>query len=486
MRTPLFFVAALVLAGCTTERTAAPAETAAADATLTITSRSTEAVEHMKRGEHLLDNLRPVDAAVEFNQALEIDPEFALARALLGQATPGAAGLKEIETAASATSGVSEGERALIEGMLAARRGEAAKAEEAYRRVTQVAPGDWRGYHLLGQQLMGAEKYGDAERALTKATELNPQAGGAHNMLGYAALRQGNTSGAIAAFTEYARVLPEEPNPQDSLGEALLAAGKFSEAEAAFRKAAELSPEFWNAWDGVAYAKFFAGDAAGARQALEKARDLAPRPGDKLAIDQLSAAMAEASGNVPQALQILQTAEQMTDAPGVVFVPVQRATTLIDRSRGREALPLLAAAVQRADSGDLPPAPSRNLRVQALRARIYAEASLNEAGAAEKTAAALESEASARTDDRFAQSSMHYGQGMLAMVRSDFMSARSHFEQCSKVDEFCRLQIVTAAERAGDGAAASAAKAELMKLYVRDPVHVIVRSRLAAPSRGSD
>lgn len=482
MRILSFFVAALMVAGCSTDRTTALAPAAAADATIAITSRSPQAVEHVKKGEELLDNLRPVDAAAEFDEALKLDPDFVLARALHGQATPGADGLKEIERAASAAAGVSEGERALIEGMLATRRGEAAKAEAAYAKVTQVAPKDWRGYRLLGQQLMGAEKYGEAERALRKATELNPKGGGAHNMLGYAALQQGNTSGAIDAFTEYARVLPGEPNPQDSLGEALLAAGKFSEAEAAFRRAAELSPEFWNAWDGVAYAKFFSGDIAGARQALAKARELAPRPGDKLAVDQQSAAMADAAGETSEALQVLQTAEKMTDAPGVDFVPVTRALILIGRNRSREALPLITAALQRADSGALPAGASRNLRVQALRAQMSADAALNDVGGAEKTAAALQQEASARADNPFAQSSMHYGQGMLAMTKSDFTSARSHFEQCLKTDQFCRLEIVNAAERSGDRAAASSATGELLKLYVRDPVHLIVRARLTRTS----
>jgi hypothetical protein len=72
---------------------------------------------------------------------------------------------------------------------------------------------------------------------------------------------------------------------------------------------------------------------------------------------------------------------------------------------------------------------------------------------------------------------------MLAMVNGDAASARAHFEQCLKDDHYCRLQIVTAADKAGDKAGAEAARAELLKLFVRDPVHVLVRSRLTRPAR---
>jgi Flp pilus assembly protein TadD len=490
MKAPLFLVLALALSACSTERHAsAPAQVPnepAANATLPMSSKSPEAITQMKEGEQLLENLRPVDAAAKFNDALKLDPNFAFARALLGQATQGPAGLKEIETAANAASSLPEAERTLIEGMRATRSGEPGKAVEAYRKVTELAPGDWRGHRYLGQQLMGDEKYADAVQALKKATELNPQAGGAHNMLGYAALQQGDASGAVTAFTEYARIVPQEPNPQDSLGEALLAAGKFTEAEAAFRKAAELSPDFWNAWDGVAYAKYFAGDVAGAREALAKARDIAPRPGDKLAIDQLLAAMADAQGNTAEALRILGASEALTEAPGVAFVPVIRATVLNSSGKYREALPLIAAGHARADSGQLPAGASRNLRLQALRARVSAEAGMGNAAAAEQSAAALTKEASAAPDNLFAQSSMHFGQGTLAMAKTDFSGARTHFEQCSKGDEFCRLQIVTAAERAGDHAAATAAKDDLLKLYVRDPLHLVVRARLSRASRSTN
>src|ERR1051326_7463773 len=102
----------------------------------------------------------------------------------------------------------------MIQGLLGSRRNESTKARDAFTKVTQLAPGDWRGHYFLGTLLLGNEDYAAAVPELRKAIELDPAAGGANNMLGYAALRQGDTDGAIKAFTDYTRPLPQDPTPQ--------------------------------------------------------------------------------------------------------------------------------------------------------------------------------------------------------------------------------------------------------------------------------
>jgi hypothetical protein len=180
-----------------------------------------------------------------------------------------------------------------------------------------------------------------------------------------------------------------------------------------------------------------------------------------------------------EGLSLYTNLDKMADAlPAVAFVPVRRAALLVDLGRAREAMPLIAAAITRADSGELPAGASRNLRGQALRARIAAEVASGNADAAQQTAMALQQQATGRPDDVNAQSSMHFGQGMAAMSKRDFAAARAQFEQCLKQDEYCRLQIVISAEKAGDKQGAAAARTEILKLYVRDPVHLWVRSRL--------
>jgi tetratricopeptide (TPR) repeat protein len=403
-----------------------------------------------------------------------------LARAYLGQATPGPDGVKAIESAEQSSARLPEAERVLIQGIAANRRGDLAAARASFTRITELVPGDWRGHYLLGQELLNQQKYAEAVQALKQATERNANAGGAQNSLGYAALRQADADGAIAAFTEYARILPQEPNAQDSLGEALLAAGRFKESEAAFQKALELSPQFWNAHEGIAYTKFYAGDWKGARAALDQAKATASRRVDKISVDVETAVAAAAQRNTVEALRVLDAAERTEGAQpaDIAFIPVTRAVVLIDAGRAHEALAPIAAALKTAESGGLPPGLSRNLRRSALRARITAEAQLHDAGAAQQTSAALDQDASSRADDPAAQTAMHYGRGQLAVAQADTAAARTHFDQCSREDETCKWQGVLAAEKAGDKAGARAAREHLFKIYLRDAGHLLVRSRL--------
>jgi tetratricopeptide (TPR) repeat protein len=482
-------LAALTVVSCAAPSNPAPTtkpEAAPPAATVPITSKSPDAVALFRKGEMLVNNSRVAEAADAFAEALKLDPNFALAHAGHGQATPGREGLKEIEGAAGAGATLPQAERFYIDGLLALRRNENAAARTAFARVADLAPGDWRGYLGLGLAALNEQKYPDAVVPLKKAAEIDPQAAAtAQNLLGYAALRQNDTEQAIAAFKTYARALPLEPNPQDSLGEALLAAGRFKDSEAAFQKALELSPPFWNAHEGMAFARLYAGDWAGGRQALTKARDTAMLASDKAGITQELAAVAVAQHNTAEALKLLDEARNTPGAQpaDVALVPVNRAYTLFTAQRYKEAIASAVEALKTADT--LPPAVSRNLRTHALRVRVSAEAILGDTASAKVTSTLLDVSALAHPDDPNAQSAMHLGRGMLALAQKNSTEAKSHFEQCSREDDFCIWQRLVAAEKAGDTAAVTAARDVLLKTYKRDPLYLVIRSRLGATKANS-
>jgi tetratricopeptide (TPR) repeat protein len=451
-----------------------------------MTSTSPEAVTHLQKGQALIDNLRQVEAAEELTAALKLDPGFALARTELGVVTPGPDGLKEMEAAAAGAKGLPEPERLMIEGALAVRRGDATAGIEAFRRMTELVPSYARGHYVLAATLAGQGRNDEAITSVRKAIELDPNNGGAQNMLGYAALREGNTDEAIAAFNEYVRILPQEPNAQDSLGEALLAAGRFKEAEAAFQKALDLSPQFWSAHEGIAFTRVYAGDWSGGRDALLKGKASATRLRDKIQIDLEMSAVALAQRKTAEALQLLEAAAKTPGAQPfeVAFIPVLRAHTLVIGGRAREALAPIAETLTLASSGNFPPGLSRNLRRQALRARVLADAQLADTASAQKTSAALDQEAATNTGDANALSDMHFGRGMLAMTSGDVAAARTHFDQCLTEDEMCKWQGLLATEKSGDTARTSAAREAILKLYRRDTLHLIFRSRMT-PSPSS-
>jgi tetratricopeptide (TPR) repeat protein len=486
MKRAFVYIAALSLFGCSSGTTNAPVVAQAPSLEIPMTSKSPEAIDHFKKGRALLENVRNVEAVEELNQALKVDPEFVSARAYLGIATPGPDGLKELEQASSHAAGLPEAERLLIDANLASRRAEFAKSASLFTQLTEKVPNDWRAHASLGQQLANQLKHPEAVQALRKATTLNPKAGTAFNTLGYESLRQDDVNGAIDAFKQYAALEPNEPNAQDSYGEALIGAGKFEEADAAFEKAATLSPRFWNAWEGKAYSKFFVGDWAGGHAALDKARAAASLPNDVSTIDEEAGFAALAKGDAADALKRFDAASKMADLPParVAQLSLDRALTYLNSARYRDALTQVGNALQLADGGKMPLAAASNIRRQALVLRSVAEANTADAAAVEKTVDALQQQATERSDDPAVQSALHFARGMMGVAKKDFAGAVTHFSQCASPDAYCRWQLVLAADKAGDKAASQSARDQLLRVYVRDPVYLYVRSKVA-PARPS-
>ena len=485
MRALPIVVASLAIVACSESKSQQQdSASATTTAMITMTSKSPEAVEHLKKGEVLLVNIRTSEAAAEFEQALKLDPDFILAHAYHGQATPGPAGLRELESAANAASTLPEGERTLIQGILATRQGESAKARDAYATLTTLVPGDWRGHYLLGTQNVGDENYAAAVPSCARPWNwIRPQ----------------GAPTTCSATRRCDKVTPKPPSRhspsmpvrcrKSQMRKTHLA--RRSSRPAGLRKpkphfARPSSSQQGSSLPGKASRtrSTYSGDAAAALDAVKREKEAAVQPNDKLGSDRLRAVMTLAKKRTAEGLTLYSDLEKMIDAlPTVAFVPVERAGLLVELGRAREAMPIVAAALKRADSGELPAGLSRNLRQQALRVRVAAEAAMNNAQDAEATAMELQQLASQRKDDVNAQSAMRFGLGMAAMAKRDYAGARSHFEQCLTSDEICRLQIVMAATKAGDKAGAEAARAAILKLYIRSPAHVWIRARLQDDAR---
>jgi tetratricopeptide (TPR) repeat protein len=457
--------------------TAPAPEPAKPPSEIPITSKSPEAIDHFKKGRDLVDNQRPAEAAAELDQAVKLDPDFAQALAYHGIAVPGADGVKDLEQASAKAAAASKPEQLLIDALLSGRKSDFTKSTELWKQLTEAVPGDWRTHMGRGAQLFTLGKYKEALEALAKATALNPNAGPAYNMIGYAHLFQGEAGPAVDALQKYASLAPTEPNPQDSLGEALMANGQFADAEAAFQKAVSLSPQFGGAWEGVAYTKFFRSDWAGGQAAVAKASEAATRLPERMSAARLAAYGRLAEGQTAKGLTELEALAKSSDAPiTAANAFVDRAGVLVESGRYRDAITEAAKALEAADGGKLPPGAAVNVRNLALSVTAAAQGRAGDAAGAEKTVAALQTQAESRPDDPFSANAVHFAQGMLAVAKKDMKAARMHFEMCIDQDFTCHWQALEVSRKAGDKTGADAARSRLTKLYVRDPVYVYART----------
>jgi tetratricopeptide (TPR) repeat protein len=462
--------------------TSALAATAGDAVTVTVTTKSPEAVAAFAAGRDLAANLRVAAAQDQYRKALSLDPDFALAAAYLGATTPGAGGDAMISRAVTLAAKLPENERTLVNIISATRRGDETAAIAMRRTLAAAAPGDWHAQFDLGQQLVAARQWNDATAAYEKAIVLNPKGGSAYNSLGYAHLAQGHNDEAIAAFKRYAEINPLEPNAGDSLGEALLRAGRFDEAEAAFQQSLKVSPGFWTAWEGIAKARAMRGDYAGSYQAADKARAAATRPADQVGMGFDRAWVLFAEGKKAEALKA--SSQTATDAQAnklnaaYALIALDEAARSTASGQPAEALKQIAIALDRGTKANLAGGAMNNLRRAALYERIDAESRLGRAGDARKTLALFEAEAMTSPSNSQLQSGLHFARGAEAMARADAKAAAAHFAGCVDDDTYCGLRLFEAQQKSGDAAGAALTREKLRTANRRDPRYIYVRTQV--------
>ncbi|MBY5994181.1 tetratricopeptide repeat protein [Ferrimonas balearica] len=124
---------------------------------------------------------------------------------------------------------------------LAARRGDLVTAEHHYQRALAAEPGYWRHYHLYGVHLFGVGDYAEAAAQFRRVTLLQPAYGPAFNNLGGALLLEGDLDGAIEAWRQALEVAPTA-STYSNLGSVYFFSGLFPEAVAMYDLALAMRP----------------------------------------------------------------------------------------------------------------------------------------------------------------------------------------------------------------------------------------------------
>jgi tetratricopeptide (TPR) repeat protein len=248
------------------------ATTPAADqsARLTFTTDSEEVRGLLGACLDALDNYRTEAAQKKCEAAVAKDSSSAVGYALLAQAaTVKSVMQKRIGEAQDAMGKhfPSEGERLLVEAILAQLEDRRPAARAALDALVSTLPGERRAYYYRG---LHRYRQGDFEGALgdyQKATTLDPKFGPAYNATGHLLLRREKLEEAQKAFEKYAEVQPKEANAQDSLAILHLRKNELGPAVDAARKALELDPRFLKANARLGDALLFQGNAQAARRA---------------------------------------------------------------------------------------------------------------------------------------------------------------------------------------------------------------------------
>jgi Flp pilus assembly protein TadD len=190
--------------------------------TLSVTTGNYVAHNHMAY--NLRQAGRRVDAIAEYNRALQIKPDFALAHEGLGVT------LTEEGQFDEAIRHLNEAQRFMMSG------------DPEAKANTELAL--LQAQHKAAMALAAQGKMEDAIRHLNEVLRLKPDYAEAHNNLGFALTTQGNLDAAATHFMEAIRLRPDLYNAHYGLAAAFQKQGRIEDAIREYSEALRVKPDY--------------------------------------------------------------------------------------------------------------------------------------------------------------------------------------------------------------------------------------------------
>ena len=213
-----------------------------------ITTISKEALEFYLKGVDHYQNFYATEAIREFESAIDLDGEFAMAYLQLSRAYDFDGDYlksrQTIEKAALYEEYVTEREALLIEIERNAGQEQNQILSDSLTDVLYEKYPNTIEPHILKAMTARVESdFGEAINQYELALKIDRNYAPAYNLLGYMYSAQGRYEDALKNLKIYAEKASGEANPFDSLGELLVKMGRYEEAIESLNKALEIKPE---------------------------------------------------------------------------------------------------------------------------------------------------------------------------------------------------------------------------------------------------
>ena len=252
IRSTRFIAALTILAFClASEATliAAQAKTSTADdkdQTIPITTSSPAAARYFETGMVHYENHRWNFALRDWNEAIKLDPNFALAYTWICFTTVDPAEENADRAKAVALlSRITPAEQLMVRWMAGVHSDNYLEGISAMNDLLGMFPHDKRLNFLVAYWLYKQDQYDLAKKLTLKALAEDSRYATAYNQLAYLYSRVQDYPKSLEAASKYVELLPSEPNPHDSYGEMLRLAGHFQEALDQYRMALKIDPTFY-------------------------------------------------------------------------------------------------------------------------------------------------------------------------------------------------------------------------------------------------
>jgi eukaryotic-like serine/threonine-protein kinase len=207
-----------------------------------------EAYRHYQLGIDYARRYLGSDATRELEEAVRLDPQFALAYLRLSDQYRQTGDLKRGKDLAvkvdQLQSRLPRYEQLSLQVLKAGRSQDPEASVAMRQQLVSEFPRATIDRGILSAFLGTIGKQAQALDVLQKGLALDPKNEDLLNFQSYLLAKSGDFSGALAADDAYMAVRPGDPNPLDTRGDVLSLAGRDDEAVAAYRKVLELKPDF--------------------------------------------------------------------------------------------------------------------------------------------------------------------------------------------------------------------------------------------------
>lgn len=204
------------------------------------------AVAHNNLGLELAEQEEGTVQAIEqYQRALRINPDYAIAlsnlgNALVTQGNPDTA-IEQYLHALRVQPDSAEIRYNL--GIALAAQGKANEAIKQYQRALRINPDHTGAHNNLGNELAALGKTNEAIEQYQYALRINPDHAEARNNLGAALAAQGKTDEAIEQYRHALRINPNYIDALNNLGAALVSQGKTDETIELYQRALQIDPD---------------------------------------------------------------------------------------------------------------------------------------------------------------------------------------------------------------------------------------------------
>ncbi|MGE5354155.1 MAG: tetratricopeptide repeat protein [Acidobacteriota bacterium] len=342
-----------------------------------VTTKSEEARQKYLEGRQFMWNLQIDKARASLEDAVQKDPDFALAYMGLAQTRGKFSDSKQdYDKAESLMNNVSEGEKQLITFTKSQFEGDNAKAKGALDKLLSMFPKDKMVQTYAGNYEGFVRQDRDAAIShYQKAIAIDKNFAPVYNAMGYAYSFKNDFKKAEAAFKKYISLIPDNPNPYDSYAELLLKNGKYDESIKQYQKALKIDPNFWSSYEGLGNNYVFKNNFSKARETYQMLFDKSPMLNWKLAslYDQAVSFIRE--GDVTNALAMLDKQASLAEKEGAPFVLVNNHNNqgfiLVENGKPEEGMKQFDMAMEKVESSDIPDQLKKNLTASVNLFRTY-------------------------------------------------------------------------------------------------------------------